>query len=1218
MNLFRPSGPFSISLFCLLALFSRSPSFPASLPPTSNPAPTANLVSVYLVLNGEGSLQSALHAMTSSSPDDLRKLAGSETRKSSIPLSEHQLRTLAAHQAAKIRSTQISQQQAALQPRLAQLNAKTLSHYQRLANVIKIRIPAEKLNELRALPGVLRVDPVRLYHRSLASSVPFIGTPAVWNSVTAKADGSNIRIGFIDTGVDYTHAIFGGSGDPADYSANDPTVIEPGTFPTAKVAGGYDFAGNSYNPASSDSVQSTPFPDPDPLDCNGHGTHVAGIAAGFGVLTNGLTYSGSYSIPFDAKKFAIGPGVAPKAAVFALKIFGCDGPTDLVLDALEWSADPNGDLDFSDRLDVVNLSLGSSFGIISPDDVVLNAANRLSELGCVVVVAAGNSGNIFYTTGAPGVAERALSVANSIDSGLTTMAIEVTAPRAIAGKYEAVEGDFTKPLSESGPISGPVVYVDPEKACEDIVNAAAVKGKIALIDRGVCFFVDKIKRAQDAGATGVIMVNNDDGPPIIMGGTNDTITIPGVMISRADGDLLKRNLATLRVRLDSTVVFPNSDRSDQLEESSSRGPSSPGSLLKPEIAAPGLAIASAAAGSGNEAAIFSGTSMAAPHVAGVAALLKQLHPDWPVEEIKAALMNTAAPTLNEDGKPYPESRVGAGRVRADAAVNVQVTARAEDAKGLVSLSFGDLTLTNKVSLLRNVRLTNHGTNDVSYSISVTNTVTESGFQIGSLANTLLVPARGSVSLPFRLTADPALFDRSPDETTPNRQNGQARHVVFEASGHVLFTSLDHSLKLPYYAVLRAAADYTATISQADISSRSNLITTSISLQGASAHSDPLVSAFQLGASSPKQKLTDRIFASADLLAVGAATDAPAQSSVANSSLYFGIATAESWTSPQSFLIELEVLIDSDRDGIIDFVLVNATDGAIASQNLFNPDAANDVFLTGVRNVATGQLTAGGFLNIFAANTRDTAPFNNSVAVLSVPSRAVGITDNNARFNYKVVARAPLTDSGSRIIDQTPWIPFDARRPAIDTALHGIEGYPIHSASRPVRVQVDRAAAVAAGFGSAKPLHLLLLHHHNVAGKRVDVIPFNLGNEDLDNDGLADAWEREHFANLTTATDTSDFDRDGFSDAKELLAGTDPKDRSSALRILSVTPTPGNALEIKWSSVEGKLYTIERTADLLSPFAVIADRIPATPPINSYRDASATATGPFYYRIILDQ
>src|SRR5207245_2496945 len=130
--------------------------------------------------------------------------------------------------------------------------------------------------------------------------------------------------------------------------------------------------------------------------------------------------------------------------------------------------------------------------------------------------------------------DQALCVANSIDDGTTTLGLSVVSPASISGVYGAVEGAFTKPLAQAGPVQAPVVCVQPNDACAALSNSAAVAGNIALIDRGACLFVDQIQRAQDAGAVAVIMVNNVPGTPIVMTGSSSSITIPGVMIGQSD------------------------------------------------------------------------------------------------------------------------------------------------------------------------------------------------------------------------------------------------------------------------------------------------------------------------------------------------------------------------------------------------------------------------------------------------------------------------------------------------------------------------------------------------------------------------------------------------------------------------------------------------------------------------------------------------------------
>ncbi|MCK9409944.1 MAG: S8 family serine peptidase [Bacteroidetes bacterium] len=238
---------------------------------------------------------------------------------------------------------------------------------------ISIDLPYGMIAAVERLPYVKKVHENRPVSASLHKSVPQIRANEVWSKYNVTGEG--IVVGIIDTGIDYLHPALGG-----------------GIGSTFKVIGGYDFANN----------------DTDPMDDHGHGTHVAGIVAAD-----------------DAEV----KGVAPKAKLYAFKVLNANGGgnTDDVIAAIERTVDPNNDGNMDDKLDVVNMSLGSHFG--NPDDAASVAVDNATMLGITFAIAAGNSGlaeiiegkenNFFYTgmetIGSPGTSRLAITV-GAIDS----------------------------------------------------------------------------------------------------------------------------------------------------------------------------------------------------------------------------------------------------------------------------------------------------------------------------------------------------------------------------------------------------------------------------------------------------------------------------------------------------------------------------------------------------------------------------------------------------------------------------------------------------------------------------------------------------------------------------------------------------------------------------------------------------------------------------------
>ena len=306
--------------------------------------------------------------------------------------------TLAAAAAAGRTQLQFVQaEQAQVAAALQAFDPNELFRVGRAMNAITAMVRPADVAALAQVAGVKAIHRLEPEYPTNGTSVPFIGAPAVWDVAGLGITGTGIDIGIIDTGVDYQHATFGGTGALADYSANNRTVAPDAYFPTAKVVGGFDFAGDAYNGANAAQ------PDGDPMDCNGHGTHVAGTAAGFGVNADGTTFAGPFGTTVPFASLRIGPGSAPGARVYALRVFGCTGGTNLTLQAIDWAMDPNDDGDLSDHLDVINMSLGSSFGTLTSPSAI--AADNAAAAGVIVVTSAGNAGDTYFVSGSPGVGQ---------------------------------------------------------------------------------------------------------------------------------------------------------------------------------------------------------------------------------------------------------------------------------------------------------------------------------------------------------------------------------------------------------------------------------------------------------------------------------------------------------------------------------------------------------------------------------------------------------------------------------------------------------------------------------------------------------------------------------------------------------------------------------------------------------------------------------------------
>ncbi len=634
------------------------------------------------------------------------------------------------------RSTDLKTEQTPVAAAAMSMGAAYTTTVSNVANGVVVNaISAKNVAKLQALPNVQSVEILGAIKPDLQHSVPLIGAQAVLDG-PLHLTGHGTTVADLDTGIDYTHRDFGGSGNPADYQyavahANDPNLSQlnyPATdnsnyagkpmFPNQKVIGGFDFVGNEYNIGNTATAQdvSTVTPVPNPIDQTDHGTWTASTIAGFGVPNASILGSdpGVYVHPTDS--FTVYHGVAPGALLYAYKVCGnhASCPDAAIIPAIDRAMDPRQTGYMNDHVDALNLSLGSDFGQGLP--ATEGELNKAEQVGVAIAVSAGNASNVPFVLGSPSNAERVLSVAASVSG--TTALLTNPATRFPIAFFTATFGP-----SVSTPLTGPLLDTH-SLGCAPF-PAGSLSGYIVLIDRGTCGFANKALDAQAGGAIGVIVVSQAGNPA---GGAScgltasqcASITIPLIVISNQDGlqlrSLLAQGPVIVTIGLNNNVTGLN----DTLAFFSSSGPSLTG-VLKPDISAPGSNIQMAAFGTGTGSSIASGTSFAAPHVTGSLALLKQEHPDWTSTELEAVLVNTSTEDVSSTTSsfsapsgPAPLTLSGAGRVDVLAASKATTVVLG----GLLArLSFGFQALTAPATLSQPFTIENKSSVSRTYSLS---------------------------------------------------------------------------------------------------------------------------------------------------------------------------------------------------------------------------------------------------------------------------------------------------------------------------------------------------------------------------------------------------------------------------------------------------------------------------------------------------------------------
>jgi subtilisin family serine protease len=958
-----------------------------------------------------------------------------------------------------------------------EIGAKVFFETQRTFNGFGAFVPANKLEAIRAIEGVADVHPLVPQTPTNAGSVPFIGAHQAWVAGGGANAGQGMKIAIIDSGIDYIHTNMGGPG--TGYAANNKTAIgdTPGVFPGPKVAGGWDFAGDNYDAGTP--ALSTPAPDPDPMDCGGHGSHVAGSAAGYGVRPDGTTYPGPYdtTTPFNSLK--IGPGVAPAAQLYALRVFGCSGSTLLTTAAIEWAVDPNDDGDFSDRVDVINMSLGAQLG--ASFDASSIAAENASAAGVMVVVAAGNNGDSHYVMGSPGTATSVLTVAASQDNGWP--ALRVNAPASIAGtKPIGNSTGWGAVLSDPG-VTGTVVAAVPADGCAALTNAAAISGKIAFVDRGgVCGFEQKAKFAQDAGAIAVIIGNVASStspllPPGMSSGSVGGVVIPAVSMELNGANQIRANFAAgVSVTIARSFTGELQTVGDLAASFTSRGVRRADNMLKPDIAAPGVSIASTAVGTGSDWFNNNGTSMATPHMAGAMAVLRQLHPDWTVEELKALVMNTATQDLflgqSQTPPHYGVARAGAGRVNLATASSADVIALNDRGDGSVSVSFGAIEVLGSHASSKTIKVVNKGTLSQTYTVSLFNTQTVPGVSYSLPdGNSVTVAPGQTATLRVQLNATAASMKHSLDSTMAATQLSNARMYMSEQSAYVVLTpSSGNTLRVPVHAIVRPASAMSANQTGFLLAGASgtNPITFSGTSVDASVASPAIdarsrVSVLELAGTSPDVTASaPAARRAADIKAVGV--------TASSTHVYFGVATYGKWTS--SWDVEFDVYVDRNRDGVWDAIAFNSL--VVSGQNRLD--------LPGTQVVTPAGATVPGSVFSFINGPSlaiHTNPYNTNVMVLPVRLQDLGVTAATGRFNYRIVSFGRSTAGGSVDIFTGTYDPFNRGLTIVNT------GVPLFLDNPATSLNIGYNTA---NFNANSSQGLLLLHHYNADGAREQIIP----------------------------------------------------------------------------------------------------------------------------------
>ena len=648
--------------------------------------------------------------------------------------------------------------------------------YQVVLDGFVVSLPVTKLPRLARLGFVRKIYPSIRYQLATDTSPSVIGATELQTLTGAKGDG--IKIGIVDDGVDSTNPFL----NPAGYSYPPGFPKGGRKWTTPKVIVARAFPGPNSGRRGRLPID---------RDVSFHATHVAGIAAG----DAGTCSPGGRDHPPTCGL----SGVAPRAWIGNYRVFNVPTPIGDTANTPEIAA--AFEFAVRDGMDVINFS-GGGAETEPANDAMIEVIRNVAAAGVVPVISAGNDRDQFGmgSIGSPGTAPDAITVAAVSNTHVFAPTLSVRTAGApgdlgsIAivgaggGRFADTFGLTSHRLVDVGALTGSNGAPVDRSLCgpEDDTNnpgksqlrPGSLDGDIALASRGHCTFVSKALRAARAGAIAVVLIDNRAGGP---DGIPIDLPLPAGMISDLDGARLRTYLAATggatSVMIGNAVQRVETGRSGVITSFSSGGPTAFEHLLKPDVSAPGGQILSSTLPEftgGSPFAVFDGTSMSAPHVSGAAALLLELHPGWSPQQVKSALVSTAAPAWDDTAR----TREAAVTLEGGGLVDLPRAARPLVFTEPASLSFQDLDV-------------NHGSDSRALLVRVTDAGSGAG-----IWNVQLEPqatsAGGSLDVPPALVIPPG---GEADLVAVAR--GSAAATAGEDYGFILLRRGDVTRKIPY-------------------------------------------------------------------------------------------------------------------------------------------------------------------------------------------------------------------------------------------------------------------------------------------------------------------------------------------------------------------------------------------------------------------------------------